>query len=239
MKTNPPEKVRRTHETRRTGAAFCFVLFVAMTVAYGQEAAPAALPPGTAKQDEPHRSCVIVNSSGIEFATTTLEFSSGITRIMPPSDTTAENGYIFQYPSGYREAAVLVIQTGTFMIAMLPEHVISIEKSTDAGGDRFDVTHRWEGKRRTVSGAIVGTIIGDSDFGQVKISADQLQQVTCADAPSPSSLSGYTQGEVDKALSTATATLRTTEGSEVPVTVRTRSLLVSKRALSRSPLAAQ
>lgn len=96
----------------------------------------------------------------------------------------------------------------------------SIQRSGDSG-DRFEVSHRWQGTRHTVSGAIEGVLIAESDFGQIKIAPDQLQRLTCTDV-SPwlgvLQSSKWSQEQLDKALNTGRATLTTTEGSVVPVT---------------------
>jgi len=111
---------------------------------------------------EPSRKAAIEDISGVKTDVTDPKFSFG------SSDRF----------SGASDA--VMIKTADFEVAIPTSRLRAIKVS----GTTAEVTFDWHGQTRTTSGQLKAEIAGKSDFGDFKLDASKLRQLTFSTAPS-------------------------------------------------------
>jgi len=81
----------------------------------------------------------------------------------------------------YRASDALSISTPDFEVAVPTDQLLSIQVT----GSSAEVTYNWRGQPITVSGELQGEITGKSDFGDFKLSAAKVRQLSFSSPPNP------------------------------------------------------
>jgi hypothetical protein len=105
----------------------------------------------------------------------TIEDISGVkTDVTDPRCSFHESS---RFPSAYD---AIMIKTADWDVAIPTSRLRSIKVS----GSSAEVTYDWHGQTRTTSGELNAEIAGKSEFGDFKLDASKLRQLTFSTAPS-------------------------------------------------------
>jgi len=112
-----------------------------------------------------------------------------------------------RYVLDYDSRNCVVVETGTFEIALPFQYVVNVVQSKDAA----TVTYRWRGKETTIQGKLKSQYMrGKSDFGDFQMKTDKIRKLAFRGPPAAGRPKRPTEPIVY-------ATLELTDGSEVPV----------------------
>jgi hypothetical protein len=118
--------------------------------------------------DQHKRRAVVVDRSGVVSEVSELRLTEGY-------DYTYNNIWWGQYNSSTESYAKMAIETPPFYIAVLVRSLVSI----DVKGKIWNVTYRWDGCDKTISGNFAGggSFTGKTDFGAFKLDSKNLKQL--------------------------------------------------------------
>jgi len=160
--------------------------------------------------DEPKRTAIVVDRTGVETQVTGLSFRDGgaaphfesFQRTKPTDDGRRRLFYDGGFP--------LVTETLQFEIPF--RFLVSIAGAEDKEGSA-KVCYQWCGKRVSLTGKLAsGSFVGKSDFGEFRLAANKLRELRFKDEPDRLN---ETDEELNRALESPRATLLLTDGSEV------------------------